>query len=108
MSIRRFFIASLALAIVAVGLHLTSLSQTSRDSRTIARAVTLSESERVAARVDAQVYFNRGGVIGCIGLVIALASLVFVVVSARKREPAWRSVTFALLFIYVMLQFAFV
>jgi hypothetical protein len=99
---------SLALAIVAVGLHLTALGQFSRGAQTIARAVTLSESERVAARQEASRCSGRGAVIGYTGLAFALASIGFVIASARRHEPAWRSLTFALLGFYVILQFVLV
>lgn len=106
MSIRRFFLLSLRLAVLAVGLDMTALSLYSRGARVIAEAVVLRESERAVARSEAQTYRSRGTVISLAGLAFALASLILVIVSARKHEPAWRSVTFALLVFYVMLQFA--
>lgn len=106
MNIRRFFLVSLGLAVLAVGLDMLGVSQYSCGARLVARAVVLPESERMVAKMEAQMYRSRGAVISVAGLAFALASLVFVVVSARKHEPAWRSVTFALLIVYVMLQFA--
>lgn len=106
MSIRRFFIVSLGLAILAVSLDMTAMSQYSRGARVIARAVVLPENERAFAKSEAQTYRSRGTAISIVGLVFAVASLAFVIASARKHEPAWRSVTFALLIFYVMLQFA--
>jgi hypothetical protein len=87
-------------------LDMAGMSQYSRGARIIARAVILPESKRVAAKTEAEAYRSRGTVISVVGLAFALASLVFVILSARKHEPAWRSVTFALLIFYVMLQFA--
>jgi hypothetical protein len=106
MNIRRFFLVSLGLAVVAVGLHLAALHQFSSGARIIARSVVLPEGERVAARSEARAYSTRGTVVSFVGLTFALTSLAFVIVSARKHEPAWRSVTCALLVFYVMLQFA--
>lgn len=106
MSIRRCFLWSLVLAILAVGFDMAAMSQYSRGARAIARAVVLPESERVAAKSQAQIYRERGTIVSVAGLVFALVSLVFVIVSARKHEPAWRSVTVALLTFYVLLQFA--
>jgi hypothetical protein len=94
--------------VLAVGLDVAGMSQYSRGARVIAHAVALPEGERVAAKMEAQTYRSRGTVISVVGLAFALGSLVFVIVSARKHEPAWRSVTFALLIFYVMLQFALV
>jgi len=106
MHIRRFFLLSLGLAVLAVGFDMAGMLQYSRGARVIARAVMLPESERVAAKAQAQIYRSRGTVISVVGLALALVSLVSVIVSARKHEPAWHSVTFALLIFYVMLQFA--
>ena len=63
-------------------------------------------NDRGAAEIEAQAYRSRGTVISVVGLIFALASLLSAIASARKHEPAWRSVTFALLIFYVMLQFA--
>ena len=108
MSIRKFFLVSLALAAVAVGLHLTALGQFSRGLSQRARAVTVPESERPALKAEASRYSSRGTVIGYVGLAFALSSVGFLVASARRHERAWRSVTFAVLFIYLMLQFVLV
>ncbi|MDB6035388.1 MAG: hypothetical protein JWM16_5726 [Verrucomicrobiales bacterium] len=106
MNIRRFFLVSIGLAFLAIGLDIAAMSQYSRGARAKARAVTSPESERAVARSEAQTYRSLGTVISLVGLAFAAASLVFVIASARRHEPAWRSVTFALLFFYVMLQFA--
>jgi hypothetical protein len=105
MSIRRFFFASLALAVIGVGLHLTALKQYSCGAYAIAQAATLSDSELLAARLDASRLSSRGAVVSSIGLAFAFASVGFVIVSARKHEPAWRSLTLGLLGFYVILQF---
>ena len=91
---------------LAVGLDMAGMSEYSRGARIVARAVVLPESQRAAAKTEALAHRNRGAGITIAGLAFAMASLVFVIVSARKHEPAWRSVTFALLIFYVMLQFA--
>ena len=106
MNIRRFFIVSLGLAVIAIGLHVAALSQYGHGARAIARAVTQPESERTLAKPTAREYRERGSVIAIAGLGVALASIVFVVVSARRHEPAWRSVTVAFLVFYLLLQFA--
>jgi tRNA(Ile2) C34 agmatinyltransferase TiaS len=106
MNIRRFFIVSLGLAIIAVGLHVAALSQYGHGARAIARAVTQPESQRAFAKQAARVYRERGSLIAIAGLGFALGSLAFVVVSARRHEPAWRSVTVAFLAFYFLLQFA--
>lgn len=106
MSSRRYFLVSLLLALLAVGLDMASMSQYSHGARIWARAVTSSENDRGAAEIEARGYRSRGTVLSVVGFAFALTSLFFVVVSARKNEPAWRPVTIALLIFYVMLQFA--
>jgi hypothetical protein len=108
MSIRRFFLLSLWFAILALGLHLTAMSQTNRGLRIRAQAVTAPESYRATAREVASSYSRRGTVLGYFGLAFALASVVFAVVSARKHEPARRMVVFGALTCYIMLQFVLV
>ncbi len=106
MNLRRFFLVSLGLAVLAVGLDITAMSQYSRGAGVIAQAVSLPEGERVVAKSEAQKYRSRGTIISLVGLAFALVSLIFVIASARKHEPAWRSVTLAVLVFYVLLQFA--
>ena len=108
MSIRKFFLVSLALAAVAVGLHLAALGQFGRGLSERAREVTVPESERLALKAEASRYSSRGTVIGYVGFAFAVSSVGFVIVSARRHERALRSVTFALLFIYLMLQFVLI
>ena len=106
MSIRRYFLLSLLLAVLAIGLDMAGMSQYSHGARIRARAVVSPGSDRSAAEIEAQAYRSRGTFINVLGLMLALSSLWFVVASARKHEPAWRPVIIALLIFYVMLQFA--
>ena len=108
MSIRRFFLVSLVLAVVAVGLHFAALGQISRSLQITTRAITLSPTELDAAKITARSHRDRGSVIYYIGLAFALGSLTFLILSARKHEPAWRSVPFSLLVFYLMMQFVLV
>ena len=105
MSIRKFFFVSLALGIVSVSLHLTAMSEISRGVQITARAATVLEPDRGVVRADARRHFSRGAILGDIGLAFALASVGFVATSARKREPARRSMILGLLLCYVLLRF---
>lgn len=104
MSIRKLYFMSLSFAFLAVGLHLTAMSQMSRGVQIRAHAVTLSKPDRDSARVEASRHSSRGAVVGYVGFAFALASGGFVVLSARRQEPARRSVVLGLLVCYVMLQ----
>jgi hypothetical protein len=108
MSIRRFFLASLALAVLAVGLQGAALRHFSRGAQTIARAVESSDAAREDARAEANSLAHQGEVTAYIGMAVAVASVAFLVVSARRHEPAWRSVTLALLAFYIMLHLTLV
>ena len=108
MNIRRFFFASLVLAVLALGLHLTGMSQVSRGVQIRALAVTLPESDRAAAKVEASSVSSRGVVLGYASVAFALASVGFTVASVRRREPGRRSIVLGLLTCYVMLQFLLV
>jgi hypothetical protein len=108
MHTRRFFLFALVAAFFAVVLHVGALNQFSRSMRTRAHAVIVSESERTALRDDARLHSSIGHVIMYSGIVLAVGSVICVVISARRREPALRSVVFGLLACYVLLQFVLV
>ena len=108
MRTRKFLLASLALAVVAVGLHLTALTHFSRGAHAIAHAVTLSQSDRATAKVEASALTKRGDIIAGVGLACALASLIFLVISTLLQEPGWRLLAFAMLGFYIALQFVLV
>jgi hypothetical protein len=103
----RFFLLSLSLAILAVGLHLAALSQASSGLR-IRAGAKAPASYRATAKAVASSYSRRSTVLGYIGFAFALASVAFVVASARKHEPAQRVVVFGVLVFYVMLQFVLI
>ncbi len=103
MQTRRFFYASLALAIAAISLQLTALSQFGRSVSQRGRADSAEESERTALIAEASKCSSRAEVIRYVGFVFALGTIAFVVVSARCRERAWRLLTVGLLFFYLVL-----
>jgi hypothetical protein len=108
MSTRRFFLFAVLTAVIAIVLHVAALSQISRSVQHRARAVTLSEAQRAAVRVEAGVYSTHGLVAMYAGLAFALGSIALVTISARKREPARRSVVLGLLLCYLLLLFVLV
>src|ERR1051326_963682 len=108
MSVRLHFLASLVLAVIAVCIHMAALGQIGRGVGLRARAVSAAASERASMKAEASRYSRSGSVIGYTGLVVALVSVGFVIVSARRHEPARRSLTYTMLFVYVMLQFVLV
>ena len=104
MGMRTLFLVSLVLAVLAISSHGLALGQFSRGALTLARAVTLPEAKRATARPEADRYTQRGGAFLLAGYALALLSVGFVVASARKHEPARRSLTIGLLTCYALLQ----
>jgi hypothetical protein len=116
MKLRRWFIISLALAAVALYLQLWGMSYASHGSRLIARATqmvaergtSLTEDERAEIRSETAKAHRAGVIAQSSGAAFAMTSVGFMIASARKREPAWRSLMFAVLFCYAMSFFILV
>jgi hypothetical protein len=96
MSVRKFFLLSLSLAIFASGLQLTAMLQTARDLR-IGVSTTAPESYRTAAKTMASGHSSRGAMLGYLSLGFPLASVGCLIASARRNEPAHRVVAFGIL-----------
>ena len=101
---RHFFLFALLTVVIAVVLHVTALGQFGRSAERRARAVALIEAERAAAGVEADVYSTRALVAMYAGMALAVGSVALVTLSARKREPARRSIVYGLLLCYGLLQ----
>jgi hypothetical protein len=117
MTIRKFFLASLVLALVALFLQLTGLGLGSRGAFLRAEAVqrvadrgggSLTAEERSQLKAQTDAYRHRGATAQCCGGAVALASIGFAITSVRKHEPAWRSLTFAVLFFYALSFFTLI
>ncbi len=117
MNRRKFFLVSLALALLALFLQLAGLAFGSRGASLRAQAVqrvadrgggSLTAEERNELKAQTDAYRHRGAIAQCCGGAVALTSIGFAVMSARKKEPAWRSLTFAVLFIYALSLFMLV
>lgn len=108
MSTRPFSLFALLAALLAVGLHVGALSQFSQSVSARARSITVPEPERTAMRAEARLHSTVGQTIMYSGLALAITSLANVIISARRHEPASRSVVFGLLLCYLFLQFLLV
>jgi hypothetical protein len=106
---RAFCFASLVLVAFALCVDFGAKSQFSKGIGLRAHSVTASPEQQQRMRVDAASFVKRGAAFGLFGLCLAVSSLVCLVVSFRRHEPAWwRSVPVALLVVYLMLQFMLV
>jgi hypothetical protein len=105
---RAYCLASVRLAVAAIYVHVLSLGEASKGMKLYARAVVATESQKESLKVEAKPYANRSGTIALSGLCLAIGSVVCLIVSFKKREPAWRSISCALLVFYVLLQLAIV
>lgn len=105
----RFCLLSLLLIVSALVVHFTAFRSWSRNAEIRARAVTAAEDQRVVMQAEAGSLRERGSILYCIGLSLAVASAVSLVASFRRHELArWRPVSFALLAFYAMFQFVMV
>jgi hypothetical protein len=99
---RRFFVISLGLAILGLCAHLFAMIFVSRSVSLHASAITKPVVERMQMKAEADKQLHRFAYVEYPSIAFAISSAVFLVFSVRKREPAWRSITFAVLFVYVM------
>jgi hypothetical protein len=102
---RRFFILSLGLAILGLCAHLLAMGYVGRSVHLRALAFSKPEVERSRMKAEADSQLHRFPFFEYPSMAFAISSVVFLVFSARKHEPAWRSVTFAVLCGYVMSHF---
>jgi hypothetical protein len=100
----RWGLTTFALAVIAVGLHLSALAQFGRGAQQRARAVNAAARERTVLAGEASKFLSRGVVIGGIGLAFAVASFGGVV-AMRRDERFVRFSTLLVLLVYVILQF---
>ena len=106
---RAFCFASLVLVVFALCMDFGAKGQFSKGKGLRAHSVTASAEQKQQMRTEAALFVRRGAVFGLFGLCLAVSSLVCLVVSFRRHEPAWwRSVPVALLVVYLMLQFMLV
>lgn len=108
MKARRFFLLSVGLVIAAIALRFIALSEFNTCAGIITQSVSQPESQRSLANALVLRHRIAGSVVSVAGFALALGSLTLVLVSARKREPAWRLVVLGLLVVYLMLQFVLV
>jgi hypothetical protein len=101
-----YWLISLAFVAVAISVQGVAFHEVSQAARLRARATFAAEDQKGLMKAKANEFAVRAGIIVAVGLISAIGSLVCVVISSRKHEPAWRSVPFALLIFYVLLQFA--
>lgn len=108
MNARRFFLAALLAAVIAVLLHVAALGQFSQGLAQRAQAASLGEPERAAAKALAEGCSVRGHVAMYAGLAFAFASAAFAIKSARRQEPARRAIVIGVLACYGLLHFVLI
>ena len=105
----RFCIASLLLETLAVGIHFGALRAWSENAGIRARAVSVTQEQRLSMRVVGDRLSQRGSVLYVVGVCLAIAGAACLVVSFRRDESArWRPVPVALLIFYGVFQFVMV
>jgi hypothetical protein len=103
---RGFYVASLLLALLAVGLHCGALASYSQNVQARARAATVAGEQGNAMHGGADRFTARGSALALLGFLPALASSICLYVSFRRRERAWLWLfPIALLLLYAGLMF---
>lgn len=97
MKLRKIFFLSLAFALLAVALRLGALGELQDGYRMM--------NQQGLHHFPAE-QSHRGALLLYSSLPLALMSAACVFVSHRRREPAWRWITVALLGIYLLVSFA--
>jgi hypothetical protein len=105
MHARRFFLFALIGVFLVIALHVGALTQLGRSAATRARWIKATESERNDIRNAEHVRSTIGHTMMYSGAALALASVIFLVVSSRRHESADRPIVFGLLVCYFLLQF---
>lgn len=108
MRFRSLFFASLLCVPFAFLLHTASLGQFSRSSMLRANSISVSDQDRADRRQEAENCRRGGSICNLTGLAFATTSLVLVILSARRKEPAARSITVVFLVLYVLFVFGVV
>src|SRR4051794_16084876 len=97
MKARWAFLFSVVLVLLAFSLRLAALGQFQEGYQI--RRETGNRDFPVAQS-------RRGAVLLYSSLPLAVASAVFIFISFRRREPAWRWITVCLLALYILVSFA--
>jgi hypothetical protein len=117
MRIRKFFVLSLALAVIALALQLAGLRLVSRGKVLRAHAAqmladrggtSLTTEEKAEMRVQTDKSRRLGAIAQFCGVATILLSIVFAVVSTCRKEPVWQSLTLAVMICYVLSFFILV
>jgi hypothetical protein len=94
---RAAFIVSVSLVLIALSLRLWALGQFQEGFR-----IRAQTGQRDIPAEQSQ----RGALLLYVSLPLAIAGAASVVISYRRREPAWRWVTVGLLGLYLLVSFA--
>jgi len=109
MSQARFCLLSLLLVLLAIGFHAGALGHWSRKAQIRAQAVSVAPDQKVELRAEAERFNHRASVLAIVGICLAVAGAVSLIISFRRHERApWRSIPVALLVAYVLFLFVLV
>jgi hypothetical protein len=104
---RRWLLASIALGLIAIGFEFASKKATAKSVMTIARK-TQALNNGVASDVlesmteQSRAALDRGNALGLIGMGLAAASAICLVVSNARQEKGWRLLAATVVIAYVL------
>jgi hypothetical protein len=106
--VKVLWVISLVLIVGALGLHITALRAAGNGAMAMSRIMAINVEDQEQARAEARRFARRADAFLLAGWIAAGLSIVSLFFSSRRAEPAPRSVVYALLALYAILQFAVV
>lgn len=104
MRIRRYFLASIVGAFIALCLHITARDLDIESVTIRAKTWNRSDTEKIQMRAEADRLAHRGHVVFWIGLFFTFGGLACLVTAIIRHEPGWYLIPVFLLLSDVMTQ----
>ena len=105
---RKYFILSLLLVICALCSDFASKGQFSKSTILLGRSFTMSEADKIQAKIESDKLSHKGSIFHYLGIGLAVLSFLFWIASEVRREPTWRLILPVLLGLYLLVQFIMV
>jgi len=92
----------------ALCFQLSAIHAGGKRVQNLALASSAPENQKQLLKADAKLWGEKSNNLTLVGLCFAALGIFCLVVSYRKREPAWRLILIGLLAFYLLLQFVLV
>jgi hypothetical protein len=105
MMVSKNYWLSLIFVVCALTCQFTGMAKESMSAKTRAMILKLPQEQAMELKLQAAREVQLGAAIVVVGYVLAIVSLVFCILSVKRKEQISRSVPIALLACYVLSQF---